>query len=360
MVFTFLARQYSKFIPQGKVIVITGSIDKSSTLLSAQTVLEGFGPVFVEESITSHPQRLLKLSPKIKKGLFEVDPIEIERSLTLIRPEVVIVTNILETEFSPEQTAQEVSKLISQIPKGGSVILNWDDPIQRRLAERIESEGEAVLYGTNEKKCHIWAGDVQISQFRVSFELNYGVERVEIMTNFISKHQIYPLLAAAALGVREGLRLTQIKQCLEKVKVLPHKMEVITGFNGSIIIDSSFDGALASTEPSIEGLNYIPARRRIVVLAPMQGRDLEKNYRKIAHKIYQDKVDLVLLAKGETKVVADELIKLGFIASRIEQDLLNPQIVGILLKILAKGDVVLIKGPKEVRLDEVVSKISKK
>jgi UDP-N-acetylmuramyl pentapeptide synthase len=112
----------------------------------------------------------------------------------------------------------------------------------------------------------------------------------------------------------------------------------------------------------VDCLNNITARRRIVVLGAMQelGKSGDKIYRRIAQKIYTDKVDLVLLGKGEIEVVTDELLKQGFIEGRLQSNLTNPQIVAELLQVLGKGDVVLLKSAPETRFDEVVSKIAKK
>src|SRR5581483_10159882 len=162
--------------------------------------------------------------------------------------------------------------------------------------------------------------------------------------------------------LRQGLRLTQIRSALETVYPLEHKLAILGGYEGSTIIDDSFDGLVPTTEVAIESLNNLVARRRIVVLGGMQewGKLADKLYRRIAQKIAKDKIDLVLLGKGEVEIVADELLKLGFIPSRLQKNLTNPQIVGELLKVLAKGDVVLLKSAPETRFDEVIAKICKK
>jgi len=358
-----LISQYSKFISPQKVILISGSVGKTSTLLACESALSQNGPVLsITDSILDKPEALLKITPAVKKVLLEAkieNPEGGKKLVDLVHPEVLIITNVLEdqNQLSVEQQLEEYSVLLEKLPPQGAVILNWDDPHSRKLADKTPAE--VIFIGTDQKYCHLWAGNIQISKFRVIFELNYGVERVEIETNFITKPQIYSLLMAAALGLKTGLRLTQLKVQLEQVFPQDHLLNIVSGFNGSTVIDGSGDGAVITTIGAIESLNFVSARRRVVVLGPMRGINLEKQYRQIARKIYQDKIDLVLLGKGEVQTVGDELLKLGFIAERLEQDLTNPQIVGNLLKVLGKGDVVLVKGAKEVRLDEVVTKISK-
>jgi UDP-N-acetylmuramyl pentapeptide synthase len=79
----------------------------------------------------------------------------------------------------------------------------------------------------------------------------------------------------------------------------------------------------------------------------------------IAREIYSNKIDLVLLGSGQTKYIEAELTKLGFIPERMLSGLQNPAIVANLIKILGKGDVVLIKGHPNLRFSEIVKKVSK-
>lgn len=79
----------------------------------------------------------------------------------------------------------------------------------------------------------------------------------------------------------------------------------------------------------------------------------------IAREIYSNKIDLVLLGTGQARHVEEELGKLGFIPERMISGLQNPGIVSNLLKILGKGDVVLIKGHPNLRFNEIVKKITK-
>src|SRR5581483_5546920 len=99
-----------------------------------------------------------------------------------------------------------------------------------------------------------------------------------------------------------------------------------------------------------------------VVLGEMRelGNFSEKMHREIARKIYKEKIDLVLTGMGDAEVIGDELLKLGFIPERLSAGLSNPQLVAELLKVIAKGDVCLVKASKDVKFNEVVERIIKK
>lgn len=367
----FLARQYAKLFPREMFIGVTGSVGKTITTSACKQVLqEKFNTISTLtnlDTILNIPITILKIRPKVKRVVLEMGveyPGEMDFYLSLVKPAIAILTKISlqHSEFlgGLEDIAREKGKLITQLPEKGFAILNYDDPIVRKIAD--QTKAEVVFYGTDPKKCHVFAGKIRIVSFQTLFELNYGVERVEVKSNLLGTHQVYALTAAAALGVTQGLSLTTIKKGLEKVVPAEHRMQILNGFNNSIIIDDTHNGAFNAIEEAIETLNYLPARRRILVLGEMRelGEYCEKLHRLIAQKIYKEKIDLVLLGGGSTKYINDELIKLGFIPDRVMHNLQNPQIVSKLLKILAKGDIVLVKGARLTRLDEVVARIVKK
>lgn len=366
-----VATQYAKFISPDKLIGIAGNVNLHPTAIACQAVLSSLGEIVTTlddpDSLVAISKTLLKVGPKTKKGILEFDSQyfgQINSFLNLIKPEIGLIAGLDQSNSENlgnlAQIQEENAYFLNQLPRTGAAILNWNDLNVRKLGDQTTSE--VIFFGTDSQNCHLWAGNLSLHHLKVSFELNHGVERVEIQTNFIGKHQIYPLLAAAALGLKVGLRLTQIKKSLEQVSPTENQLQLKTGFNGSLLLADCEQDSPTQLDQALETLNYLPARRRILVLGEIKrlGGFSDRIHKQLAHKIYREKYDLVLLAKGQIKIAADELLELGFIADRMEADLLNPQIVASLLKILAKGDVVLVVGSKELRLDEVIAKISRK
>lgn len=364
-------------LPRQMFIGITGSVGKTTTALACKEVLlEKFPTLSTTDTkpgvanldpIFNLPMTILKIRPKIKKVVLEMGiehPGEMDVYLSLVKPSTAIITRIFyaHSEFlgSLDEIINEKGKLVEQLPQGGSAILNWDDLNSRKLADKTTAE--VIFYGTDPKNCHVWADKIRVENYQTVFELNYGVERVEVKSNLLGRHQIYPLLAAASLGINLDIPLINIKKALEKIEGLEHRMEVVAGFNGSTIIDDTYNSSPAALEEAIDTLNQIPARRRIVCLGEMRelGEYSEKLHRDIARRIYKDKVDLVLTGGGDAVIIADELLKLGFIPERLYSGLKNQELASKLLKVVSRGDVLLIKGSRATRLDEVVKRISKK
>lgn len=351
----YLARQYAKLFNSDAFIAVTGSVGKTACTQAIKAVLsEKFKTISTEanlDPVSNIPATILKMNPSVKRVILELG---IEYQNEMVKPKTAVVTKIsfAHSEF--------LGDFVESLPDTGLAILNWDDPASRKLAGSCK--GKVVFFGTDLNNCLVWASNIRIENFNTVFELNLGVERVQVNYQLLGGHQIYPALAAATLGVIEKIPLTRIKIALESLLPCEHCLQPVSGPNGSIILDDTYDASPVACEAAIDTLMQIPARRRILVLGEMKelGKYSEKLHRQIAQKIYKEKVDLVLLGQGQTEFIAEELKSLGFWEEKVSSNLQNSQMVSKLLSVLEKGDVCLIKGSRSTRLDEVVKRIAKK
>jgi len=366
-----MAKQYAKLYPRDSFIGVTGSVGKTTCVQACKEILsQKFKTLTTKpnlDPILNIPNTILSLNPSIKKIVLEMGieyKGEMDFYLSLVRPEIAIVTKIYyaHTQFlgGLDEIIAEKGKLVEQLPADGVAIINWDDLNSRKLVTNCKAQ--VVYFGKDAKNCLVWAGNIRIENFRTKFELNLGVERVEINYHLLGEHQIYPALAAAALGVVYDIPLTKIKKGLESLKPQEHRLQVVAGPNGSIILDDTYNSSPAALDGALDVVLQIPSRRKILVLGEMRelGEFSENLHREIAKKIYKEKFDFVFLGQGDALFLADELKDLGFWQERMEANLTNSQIVVRLLKKLEKGDICLIKGSRALRLDEVVKRIAKK
>jgi len=367
----YLARQYAKFYSRGMFIAVTGSVGKTACIQASDAILsQKYRTLSTQanlDPVLNIPSTILKITPSTKKVLLEMGieyKGEMDFYLSIVRPKTVVFTKIAyaHSEYlgSLDEIIEEKGKLIEQLDNDGVAILNFDDPASKKLAVRCK--GEIIYYGTDSQNCTVWAGNIRLEDFKTSFELNLGVERVKVELKLLGLHLIYPILAAATLGVVNNIPLTKIKLALETLEPSEHRMQIFTGPSDCVILDDTYNSSPAAVEAAIDTLLQIPARRRILVLGEMRelGQYSESLHRQIAQKIFKEKIDLIFLGQGDAQIIADELKSLGFWEERFEANLQNSQIVSKLLKNLGKGDVVLIKGSRSIRLDEVVKRIAKK
>lgn len=366
----YLAKQYAKLYPQDTFVAVTGSVGKTTTVSALYEVLSQKYKTLTSkpnlDPILNIPQTLLKLNPSYKKVVLEMGceyPGEMDFYLDLVKPKYVVVTKIspAHSQFLGDinQIMEEKGKLVESLTDDGVAILNYDDLNCRKMADKCK--GKVYYFGQDDKTCTLWAGNIKFENFQTVFELNLGVERVQIKLKLLGEHQIYSALAAATLGIILDIPLMKIRKGLESIEPSPHRLEVQPGPFGSTLIDDTYNSSPQAVEAAIDTLVKLPSKRKILVLGEMRelGQYSERLHRTIAQKIYKEKIDYIFLGGGEANFIADELKSLGFREQNLEGNLTNSQIVSRLLKILEKGDICLIKGSRAVRLDEVVKRIVK-
>lgn len=365
----YLARQYARVYPANLFIGVTGSVGKTTCVEIAKVILsQKFKTLSTtSDSAQDIPDTLLKITPGTKKVILEMgitNTQDCDYYLSLIKPKTVVFTKISydNSEYlgGLDDIIREDSKLIKHLEDDGVLIVNFDDPSSKKLVK--DFKGLVFYFGVDPQSCTIWAGNIRTEDFRTTFELNLGVERVKVNFPLLGAHQVYSALAAASLAVVCDIPLTKIKLALESLKDFEHQMQPFSGPNGSVLIDDTINCSQAALESAIDALMQVNARRRVLVLGEMKnlGQYSDLLHRSVAQKIFKEKIDLVFLGQGNTQIIAAELKSLGFWEERLMSDLHNSQIVTHLLKNLRKGDVALIKGDRSARLDEVVKRITRK
>lgn len=378
----FLMRQFSKFIPPEKVVFVFGPSTNSITTLCAEAVLSEKMPAFASvmsgEDTTwqAHiASTMLKINKNVEKAIFAVpddaylyDPMV----FSFIQPQTIVAvgTPVQDSKNNSKmQYLQFLEGMIDKLGSKGVVIVNWHDQALRKIGEAFFATSETnsdqvennkfLFFGYDAEYCHVWAGNIRIHQQQTMFELNFGVERVEVTSRLLGKQQVDAILAATALAVQNGIPLTSVKKAVEKMGLIEHRLELHDGVNGSVVLDDTFESSIASWTDSLEILNKLPARRRIVVAGEMKGlgESSEKFHRELGQMLFREHVDIILSGTGDALHTSDELKKLGFYEGRLEENLSNQSITTRLLKIIGKGDLVLIKGDEKNRFEEILKKV---
>lgn len=364
-----LARQYSRFLPQEKFVGIAGSVGKTTTSTLAEAVLKEKYTVLKTkpnlDPMFNLPITILHTRKRHDKILLEMGieyPGEMEFYLSLIKPQTVIITrlSIEHSEFlgNIEKIIEEESQLVTQLSKEGCAILNYDDENARKL--EAKTQAHVIFYGTDPTYCHVFASNVRFDKRGTIFELNYGSNRVEIQSKLLGEHQVYPMLAAAALGLQNDISLMKIKQALDKVEPPLHRMNLVEGMQEFTIIDDVYNSSPAAVEEGLKILEKMPGERKIAVLGDMLelGEFSQQEHRNLAPAIIKHKVDYVFLGQGDIAFTGEELIKQGYPSDRVSSNLPNQEIIKRLKEVVKKDDVLYLKASRGKHFEEILEQLT--
>jgi UDP-N-acetylmuramoyl-tripeptide--D-alanyl-D-alanine ligase len=348
-----------------KVIAVTGSVGKTtckeliaSVLGKKYRTLKSEGNLNTEIGI---PLTLLQLTEAHERAVLEFGMYargDIALLSKIARPSVGVVTNIgpvhLERLGSIGAIAAAKAELVEALPRDGIALLNGDDARTAALASRTEAP---VLYYGLSPQCDVRAGDVVGHGLDgIEFKLTAKSGAVQVRLPLPGKHYVYPALAAAAVAMEEGLRLSEVANALAQSR--PElRSRVLRGPNGATILDDSYNASPASMLAALDLLAELPGRR-IALLGDMLelGAAEVDGHRQVGERAAMA-CDLLLVVGTRAQPLA-EAAEGG--TAEVRGLASNAQAIDMLKRELREGDHVLIKASRAMAFEEVVSALTER
>ncbi len=356
------------------VIGITGSNGKTTTKDMIASVLQEKYNVLKSEGNLNNtiglPLTVFNLSRSHEVLVLEMGisiPGEMSRLVEIAKPNIAVITNISPThlEFlgSIEGVIAEKSILARTADIG---ILNADDPNVRNMRNGIK--GKTFFYGINEP-ADVMAVDIDMDQngrpnFRLIVKTNVEGE-IDINLPSIGKHNVYNALRAASVGAIFGIELNLIKEALEKYQPMGMRMQKLD-IEGITIIDDTYNSNPASLIAAIDFLLAMDSsRKKALVVGDMLelGEHSDKLHTEIGRYIGRNAKRSLskLITVGEKSVnIAKSAIESGIGENKVIICKTNSEAVSQLLSMLDEIDMVLIKGSRGMKMEEIVSQIKEK
>jgi UDP-N-acetylmuramoyl-tripeptide--D-alanyl-D-alanine ligase len=345
------------------VAAVTGSNGKTTTKEMMAGVLSALGPVLKPEGSFNNqwglPLTLLRLSPEHRAMALELGantPGEIESLAAICRPTVGVVTVVqgAHTEFfgSLDGVAHEKSALVRAIPPDGAVVLNADDP--RVLAMHTQSRARVLYFSTRPGADVVAASPAVDGSDGLRFTLGIGQARRPLQLAFAGRHNVTNALAAAGVGRALGLSIEQIALGLESAR--PVKGRCVWRPAGRIrILDDTYNANPGSVGASLETLAATSeGRRRVVVFGDMLelGDSSESAHREMGRAVAASGA-AEFVGLGRWAQVAVAAARAAGLAESHHVTTFEDA-VALMLKRLAPGDAVLVKGSRGMRMERVV------
>ncbi|MBU0572892.1 MAG: UDP-N-acetylmuramoyl-tripeptide--D-alanyl-D-alanine ligase [Candidatus Margulisbacteria bacterium] len=331
------------------VIGITGSSGKTTTKdMLASILSQKYNTLKNMENHNNEigvPLTLLKLKPSHQAAVVEMGMQglgEIKLLGDIARPDIVIITNVGEAHLgllkSKANIARAKAEILKYLQKGDLAVLPADDHHIKFLRKSVPKGVTIKTFG------------------RRDFETYKNIlKSIPLPGN----HNKLNALAAIRVAEELGLKKKDIIAGLKKFKPSSKRMEFIKTKKGYWIINDTYNAnpssmeaaisVLASTlaPSSVEGPN---ALRTIALIGDML--ELGK-YAKAAHQ---------RIGRFARKQGIDIIISVGKLSKAVKSDFHytdTRQAAKAIKKMLKKGDVILAKASRSLRLEEVVDHLRK-
>jgi len=349
------------------VIALTGSNGKTTTkemlalILSAKyNVLKNEG---TENNFIGVPQTLLKLNKGHDIAVVELGTNhfgEIAYLSDIVQPNCGMIINIgpshLEFFGSVENVMKEKLDLLKRIGEDGSAIVNGDDDGLINDAKKMCEE--VVTFGLNEG-CDFMAGRIHESDCGINFALN---DTYLVKLRMLGKHNVYNALAAIAAGSLYGIAAGAAAKALEDF-VLPKLRMEYEKCDGIEFIFDCYNSNPASLKSAIGTLRDMeqgkvpPGRekRRVMIAGDMLelGASGQELHREIGRFAAKAGIDLFVSVGQLSRYILEGAQEEGIGGKSLLRFENSVEAAKALKDILRKGDLVLVKGSRGMKMEEI-------
>lgn len=344
-------------------VAITGSCGKTTTRNMLVSILRQAGNVLAPDKNYNNeigvPHTLLKLDPTHDFAVIEMGagkPGDISYLMSLVEPDVSIITNVsaAHIEFYPnlDAIAKEKGDILKLLKPEGTAIVNVDDVYAPFWLSLLA--GQNIQTFALENVADITCAYLVEEHKSTTFELATDVGTTQINMQTLGLHNVMNALAAASCARALDIMLPQIKAGLEAFTTTDGRLNMLTGLNGSLIIDDSYNAIPQAVQAAVNILaNY--KGKRVLVLGDMLelGEDAPQYHElivKLAKSLGIDK----MLTVGEQFKQA-----IGFFGEHGKNYQNNDSLIDDLKNELAEDVVVLVKGSRSMQMDNVAKAVTK-
>ncbi len=346
----------------GKPLVgVTGSAGKTTTKEAIAHVLATrFRVLKSEGNFNNHfglPLMLLKLEPEHDVAVIEMGMShagEIRALAKIAQPEIGVVTNVAPVHLQFFESIAGIARakyeLIESLPANGTAVLNADDEYVSQFGR--DFRGKVVLYGTLPAST-VRAENVQPKGADGSeFDVVIGNARARVQLPLVGSHNVLNALAAVAVGIERGLKLTEAAEALATLAP-PDKRGQVVQLGNITVINDCYNSNPKALDAMVDALVAMPARRRIVVAGEMLelGAAGEELHRQAGRHMAEKKVDALLGVRGLAQAMVESAAGAGVRAEFVD----TPEAAGEwLARETRDGDVVLLKASRGVKLEKAL------
>src|SRR5262249_39163419 len=306
------------------------------------------------------PLTLLRLAPEDVAAVVELGmnhPGEMARLTALAEPSAGLLTSIQPEHVghlgSLEGVAAAEGELLAGLGPKAVAVVNLDDA--HIVGQAARARGPHLTFGTSPEAEVRLSGSAPRGRSGLTVSLTHAGRRFDVQLGFLGRHNALNAAGAFALGLALGYRPEECKQGLEAARPYARRLPVVEPPEGWTVLDDCDNATPASMRAALETARTLAGEGRVVaVLGDMLelGPGELEEHAALGEAAARG-VELAAFfgprsAQGHAAAGALESAHFDSIESLWEW--LRPR--------LRKGDVVLVKGSRGMRLERVVEKLT--
>jgi UDP-N-acetylmuramoyl-tripeptide--D-alanyl-D-alanine ligase len=278
----------------------------------------------------------------------------------MAQPQVGVITNIglshLELLGSKAAIAEAKAELLAALPESGVAVLNREDEFFDYLRGR--SPCRVVTFGRDER-ADVRADRVAMrGDGSVEFALRgwWGEDRLVVPA--AGRHHALNAAAAAAAAMAAGAEAAWIEPGLAAFEGTEMRSRILRAPSGVTVIDDCYNAAPDSMRVALELLADLPGRDKWALLGDMKELGpLSPDWHRELGELAAELGVTGLIALGELGHYIAEGARTALPSENVLEAADNAEAAAIAADLLAAGDIVLVKGSRAMKMEEVVERL---
>lgn len=352
------------------VVAVTGSVGKTTTKDMIAAVMSEEKKTYVSagnhNSVIGMPLSAMEIPEDCECAILEMgmsDFGEIERMSLVAEPDIAVITNIgtshMEALGDRSGICRAKLEILCGLKKGGYLILNGDQPILSNIGGKSY---HTVYVSLTRPNADFFAQNIRVGLSGTRFDvIHKGITYPDFYIPVSGRHNVWAALYAFAVATLQGLSPAKIKNGLSCFRSADMRQQ-ITNLDGVTLIEDCYNAAPESMRAAIDVLcECAPdGGRRIAVLGDMLelGKESINFHRGVGGYLKRRGVDLLVAVGNDGVEIAQGAVADGFSPANvllfIDRDDVNGIVKGLASRI-QKGDTVLFKASRGVRLERVIN-----
>lgn len=339
---------------------ITGSVGKTTTKEMVACALSAKYEVFKtsgnHNSQIGVPTTLLEMKVTDEIAVIEMGmsmPGEMKQLATLVDLDMAVITNIGVSHIEQLGTRQgicdEKMNICNALKKNGKVFLNGDDDILSTYKDKMQKD--VIFYGTQEY-CDYRAVDVVANEDGIDFVLVHDDKKYQVRLNVLGKHNVLNALVSIAVAHNANVRIEDAIAKLSTYGGVKMRQQIVKT-NVATIIDDTYNASPDSMKAGLSVLcDYVTSGKKVAVLADMLelGENSKKYHFEVGEYIVNNPIHEVITFGEDAKEINKAILGTNIDSKHFDT---REDITQYLINTLKIGDVVLLKGSRGMKLNEI-------
>lgn len=355
-----------------KVVGITGSNGKTTTKDLVASLLAGQYRVHkTAGNFNNHiglPLTVLQLDDTVEIVVLEMGMSgfgEIDLLTRIAQPDLVMITNIGDAHLlqlgSREGIAKAKLEIVNGLRPGGIVLINGDEPLLHAGIQKLPYNHTFKIHTFGIGATNEWtADDVQLSAISSTFQCkcpqqSFDLSGLQLATP--GMHNVSNALAAIACAHYFGVSPQIIAAQLTSATMTGMRIEPVRAANGALILSDAYNANPTAVRAAIDLIAELNSYRlKWLVLADMLelGPEELAMHAEIGSYVTPAKVDRLLTFGERSRHTATAALAQGFAPEAVHHFETKQQLSTWLLTHFSPDDLVLVKGSRGMKMEEVV------